>query len=86
MPHEILGIPKEAFYDTVILYGFGHGVWAVIKHFSRKLETETGKIIRHHVKNGHDNRFKWCFKDDCGTIPETVVVQPEFPKSQLPVR
>lgn len=82
MPHEILGIPKEAFYDTVILYGFGHGIWAIIKHLTRKLETETGRIIRHHVKSGHDARLKNCVMCDYVTR-KTAVVQPEFPPTQL---
>jgi hypothetical protein len=46
---------------ATILYGIVHGIWMIIRH----LETQTGRIIKAHVKNGHRSRFEQCGEESC---------------------
>lgn len=61
------GITIDGVVVGVIMYGVCHGVWAILKWFFNHLQTESALIIKTHVKSGHQDRLKHCFKDRCAT-------------------
>lgn len=64
-----INITATGVIESSIVYGIVHAIWTCIKWGFKHLETESGRIIQAHVKNGHKARFKHCFEDDCAIQP-----------------
>jgi hypothetical protein len=57
----MINLTLQEVMTATVLYGIVHGIWVVARH----LETETGRIIKSHVKSGHKAHFKECKEDSC---------------------
>lgn len=85
MTNIVIHLSVADVITSFIVYGIVHAAWSGVKWCLRHLETEAGHIIESHVKNGHEARFKYCFKDSCairpGTAPDSLrqALQPEQP-------
>lgn len=51
--------------ESTIMFGIIHAIWACIKWGLKHLETDTGRIIDKHVKDGHHQRLTHCFEAGC---------------------
>lgn len=72
MTNIVIHLTVADVITSFIVYGIVHAAWTGVKWCLRQLETEAGRIIEGHVKNGHEARFKYCFKGSCAT-PEIAL-------------
>jgi hypothetical protein len=72
-----INITLTEIITSLLLYGIVHGIWVVMRYLVNQLETETGRIIHTHVREGHSDRFKQCLTGDCATRLGTWVSQPK---------
>lgn len=52
----------------MLLYGIIHGTYKILGYFRKQLQTEAGRIIHQHIKDGHDSRLKHCVEASCATL------------------
>lgn len=68
----VVNITPGAIIESTIIYGIVHGIWTCIKICLKKVEDEArrerNRIIRHHVKTGHNRRFKHCLDGECSSL------------------
>lgn len=68
--------------ESTIIYGCVHTIWTCIKWGIKHLETDTGRIINRHVKDGHHKRLTRCFEASCIKL-RTVSGSPHQEAPQL---
>lgn len=65
----IINITPAGVIESTIMYGVVHGIWLIIKRGAkeayREARKERNRIIRHHVKTGHEGRLKHCIDEAC---------------------
>lgn len=49
----------------MLLYGIIHGTYKILGYFRKQLQSEAGRIIHQHIKDGHETRLKRCVTDEC---------------------
>lgn len=52
----------------MLLYGIIHGAYKILGYFRKQLQTEAGRIIHQHIKDGHNSRLKHCVEASCATL------------------
>lgn len=86
----VLNITTTGIVESTIIFGIVHTIWLVIKYVAKvvwklvvdEVRRERNRIIKHHVKAGHDSPLKHCMDVACASLrsPQPVqplVVQPE---------
>lgn len=74
-------INLESIIAGAIMYGIIRGIWKIVLflllYFERRLQSEVGLLIDHHVRTGHKSRFKHCREGACaipglGTVQDSI--------------
>lgn len=61
-------ITTGAVITSTVIYGIVHAIWTGLKWGLRHLESDTGRIIEVHVKDGHHKRLTHCFEGGCARL------------------
>lgn len=81
----IINITAATVIESTIMYGLVHGIWLLIKNAAKtaykEARRERNRIIRAHVKAGHESRLKHCVDEACFSLrtPVPAQVEPELP-------
>lgn len=77
----IINITPGGVIESTIMYGVVHGIWLLIKKFTkaayREARLERDRIIHNHVKTGHKGRLKHCVDEACLSLRKPGPVQQE---------
>lgn len=81
----IINITPTGVIESTIMYGIVHGVWLLIKNFTKtaykEARAERNRIIKRHVKTGHEGRLKHCIDEACLSLRKPAQQAPELPAS-----
>ena len=82
----IINITPTGVLESTLMYGIVHGVWLVLKKFTKlaydEARAERNRIIHSHVKSGHKGRLKHCIDDACASLRKPAPGQQEQPELQ----
>ena len=77
----IINITPAGVIESTIMYGIVHGVWTVAKRLGfaayKEVRAERNRIIKRHVKAGHESRLKHCPDLVCLSLRKPVLAQQE---------
>ncbi len=63
--------------ESVVSYGIVHGIWIGLKWLGEKgvseLRKERNRIIRNHVKSGHNTKLENCTNDSCPQLRASAI-------------
>jgi hypothetical protein len=80
----IINITAATVVESTLMYGIVHGIWLLIKNAAKtaykEARRERNRIIRAHVKAGHESRLKHCIDDACLTLRKPVPVRQTEPE------
>lgn len=81
----IINITPAGIIESTIMYGVVHGIWLLLKGGAksayREARRERNKIIKRHVKAGHESRLKHCVDELCFSLRKPAPSQPTVPQA-----
>lgn len=72
----IINVTPTGVLESTIMYGIVHAIWSgvkiVFKIGIKEARAERNRIIKRHVKGGHEDRLKHCIDEGCFSLRKPV--------------